>query len=154
MQAKHKKFIREKLIPFMLRDAGRGFVMENWCLKGLDPGQELDVDGLLRPAPKCGTVACIGGSIACLLGSRAQGLSNKIIEPLGITKKQAKGLFYEWAYDTAPEQASWTPKYGWPAKFVNAFNARTSPLGKVKVAVRLLEEVMRTNGKCLELKNG
>jgi len=39
--------------------------------------------------------------------------------------------------------------FSWPLKYALAFKKRRTPLGKAKVAVALLREVIRTNGECL-----
>lgn len=153
MEAKHKRFIRNKLIPFILRDAGRGFVMETWLDKGIVPREPIYLDDIERPGPKCGTAGCIGGSIQCQLGLKRKPSTRALAAVLGITPRQADGLFYQWSYDTDPDYLEYCPKYGWPIKFVKAFAARVTALGKAKVAVRLLEEVIRTNGECLNLRS-
>ena len=51
MNAKQKKFILNKLIPFILREEGRGFAMEVWKIKeevgeeGMEGGVLVRVNG-------------------------------------------------------------------------------------------------------------
>ena len=61
----NKRFITKRLIPFILRENGRGFMMERWILT-LKKGELFTEDDIRRRAPKCNTAACIGGSIALL----------------------------------------------------------------------------------------
>jgi hypothetical protein len=148
MNAEHKKFIRTKLIPFILREQGRGFAMEDWCNSGLAAGetwrgwQKFEVS---REVPKCGTVACIGGSVCHLSGEDITRITDTA-EYIGLTKEQGYALFYGVSAEFAePSDAGL-----WPERFRTAYVNRKTPLGKAKVAVALLREVMRTNGKCLE----
>jgi len=154
MNATQKKFITKKLIPFILRAEGNGFVMQTWkvnltpdFLREVNAGLAyLEFDGVKHKIPMCNTVACIGGSIQCLTGTR----SKKVMAEkfLGITKEQANGLFYTWC---VPQEDEEPETHGWPMKFRRAFEKRKTPLGKAKVAVALLKEVVRTNGQCLGL---
>jgi hypothetical protein len=145
MNAKQKNFITKKLIPFILREQGRGFGMTYWNTEEdceTEAGDIFSIDGLSRKVPVCGTVCCIGGSIEHLMGRRA--IASKI---LGLTRNQVQGLFYNWEEEFPNDGL-----FGWPEKFAKQFEARKSPLGKAKVAVALLKEVVRTNGKCLNPK--
>ena len=149
MNAKQKKFILNKLIPFILREEGRGFAMEFWKIKE-EVGEKLWLDGVPRDVPVCGTAACIGGSAQCLLHPRAKydmGYG-KLAAELGLSLEQTHGLFYEWNVEDMDDSGA-----HWPKRFANQFKKAATPLGKAKVAVALLKEVVKTNGKCLEAKS-
>jgi len=145
VNAKQKKFITEKLIPFILRAEGNGFAMDTWkqdftkqVQNDVENGDDFYFDHVNHKFPVCGTVACIGGSIQCLAGVR--GMSN-MADMLGLTINQTNTPFYSW--DTGRDV------HGWPMKFQRQFEARKTPLGKAKVAVALLREVVKTSGECL-----
>ena len=143
MNAKQKDFIRKKLIPFILREQGTGFSMANWRLIG-DAGEVISSDHIERKIPPCGTVCCIGGSIEFLKGvNRYESNELDLGKLIGLTPSQTDGLFYGWVKGSMTETH-------WPAKFRQDFAARKSTLGKAKVAVALLKEVIRTEGKCLK----
>lgn len=150
MNATQKKFILKKLIPFILREQGRGFIMEDWALTDLEPGKIIQMDGVTRKAPACGTVCCIGGSTEFLKHRCSLGTQNEVLiaSDLGLTLDQTHGLCYNWEglSTHAGEDGN---RYAWPMKFKMEFAARTTTLGKARVAVRLLQEVVRTNGECL-----
>jgi hypothetical protein len=147
MDTKAKNFIRRKLIPFILREHGTGFAMGTWVDK-LPVGELTQYDGVDRRIPICGTAACIGGS-ACVVG-KAKNIDDTTFakNALGLTSEQANGLFFEWNVCDNPNGDC--GMHHWPAKFAKAFEARKTPLGKAKVAAALLEEVVRTNGACLQ----
>src|SRR5574340_962904 len=98
LRMKPKTFILNYLIPFIMRDAGNGFVMDTWKRKAPKEcgGKEYVYDGIERRAPACGTVACIGGSIQCLTGLNFRFAPNKTAKLLGITRDEAYGLFFDW----------------------------------------------------------
>jgi hypothetical protein len=106
-------------------------------------GTYLSLDSVEHDFPKCGTVACLGGSVQCLIGKRSH---KALAEALGITKQQASGLFYSWG----PENKDLP--HGWPEKFRLRFADKNTPAKKARVAVSLLKEVVRTNGECLNLE--
>lgn len=156
MQKKHINFIKKKLIPFILRENGKGFAMEDWKSQfteeeleqlRLEGNDTWEGDGIERKIPSCGTVACIGGSIECLIApnSRRSLSLKKLAKVIGITQGEARGLFYNWT--------GVNERYCWPAKYDKLFARRKTPLGKAKVAVALLKEICRTDGKCLENPN-
>ncbi len=147
MEAEHKQFIRRKLIPFILREHGRGFAMGTWCNVKLPVGELCEFDGIKRTIPVCGTAACIGGSVNFIQKSRNLDMPFKAAQTLGLTREQAKGLFYYWEPDAESN-------YRWPRSFVLRFERCTTAWGKACVAVALLREVMRTNGECLGPHNG
>jgi len=154
VEAKHKQFIRRKLIPFILREHGRGFAMSTWCNNQVPPGEEIEEDEVVRTVPKCGTVACIGGTASLLVGSRVQSV-RAAIQALGLPPRQAKGLFYVWEVPEANRDGLVTvDKYGWPILFRQRFARCNTPWGKARVVAALLKEVIRTNGKCLERAYG
>ena len=145
MNATQKKFILKKLIPFITREHGCGFGMSNWRYEAL-PGVFASQDEVERRVPVCGTVACLGGSTQILAKTRAK--SRGLSKILGITKKQADGLFYRWEPDDYQGNGT-----AWPEKFAVAFSRAKTPYGKAMVAVRLLKEVVKTSGECLETGN-
>ena len=150
MNAKQKKFILKKLIPFILREQGRGFGMDEWRRED-DPGTEAWFDGVTRAIPVCGTVCCLGGSIEVLKKYPPIHGSNNAVAmgtlALGITNAQAYGLFYGWGL----QGVSWDSdsRHGWPISYAIRFQNATTPYRKAQVAVALLKEVVRTNGECL-----
>lgn len=139
-----KKFILDHLIPFILRDAGRGFAMDTWETK-LDEDSEV-FDGLdniwNRKAPACGTAACIGGSIQCLTGLKG---GNRLLSHggmaklLGIKRHQATGLFYDWG----PNEG------GWPEKYATRFDEANTPYKKARVACSLLRQIAKKGSAAL-----
>jgi hypothetical protein len=135
MNKSHKKFILKKLIPFIMRDQGRGFDMEIWI-------DTVEFDGATRKVPVCGTVACIGGSIQVL---KPNSLSERV---LGLTGEQCYDLFHNWDYFD-PRRSN---RGGWPNSFARRFKKAKTTLGKAKVACDLLREVVKTEGKCLDPK--
>lgn len=145
-----KKFIEKKLIPFVQREAGNGFAMSTWkqpyTQQDIDAnfGAKEEFDSVEHRVPACGTVACLGGSIQVLTGKRGMGPLSKAI---GLSKDAADGLFYNWLSGDINPQG-----YGWPTKFAVAFGKAKTPRGKAGVAVRLLREVIRTNGECLHVE--
>jgi hypothetical protein len=60
-----------------------------------------------------------------------------IADALGLTWEQNDILCYKWLTR-------------WPEPFRNNYAKRHTALGKAKVAVALLKEVVRTAGKCLD----
>lgn len=149
MNAAQKRFIRRKLIPFILREHGHGFQMHGW-IEYETPGSRVECDGILRKVPKCGTICCIGGSVQILKSLAGRG-TFACAEALGLTGLQARGLFYHWDGEESyvDDTDGSYHFYGWPEKFATAFAQRKSAFGKARVAVRLLEEVIKTNGACL-----
>ena len=141
MNVRHKKFILNRLIPFILREQGRGFGMSSWKITWIAPGVLAHVDGINRKVPSCGTVACIGGSIEVLTaveGDEAVGAK------IGLDAYQADGLFYGWQPSSHKNR-----RYGWPKKYARMYDRAKSVYGKARVAAALLREVVRTGGKCL-----
>jgi len=141
MNAKQRKFIEKKLIPFILRVEGNGFAMSTWISKYTRQAQRegpMYFDSIAHQRPQCGTVACIGGSIQCL--KKVRGV-DKMAKILGITFEQADGLFHNWEPgDTG---------FGWPESFRERFSNAATPYRKAQVAVALLKRVIKTNGACL-----
>lgn len=133
---KPKTFILNHLIPFILRDAGRGFVMEKWKMFVPQDGK-LYLDGVLRQGPVCNTAACIGGSIQILTGIRDREEAGKL---LGISELDAEKLFFGWR----PEDN------GWPKKFAERFAAAKTAYGKARVACALLRQIALKGSKVLE----
>lgn len=152
MNAKQKKFILKKLIPFVAREHGRGFAMSTWVNKDDGAGAEAYHDDAPRIVPVCGTVACLGGSTQILAKSRTSSIlgraSNRTLARiLGLTAAQASGLFFYWEPDD-----DFCHTHAWPRTFQTKFAQARTPYGKAMVAVRLLKEVVRTNGECLASK--
>lgn len=145
MNAKQKNFITKKLIPFILREQGRGFGMEFWK-SNYEPDTEIVRDDVLRKVPVCGTVCCIGGSITYLIGKRKASTAGAAI---GLTEDQSFGLFYEWS-SGGRHIGDDGCNYGWPIKFTEKFANASTAYQKAKVAASLLKEVVRTNGDCLK----
>ena len=146
MNAKQRKFIEKKLIPFILREKGNGFVMENW-VRRLDAGDKqyiadyggLEFDYVMHARPACDTMACIGGSIQCL--TRIKSKRRMAKEVLGLTADQVDGLFYNWSGEDG--------RTGWPKDLVILWDDAKTPLQKARVAVKVLRRVIKTNGACL-----
>ena len=150
MNKQHQEFIRKELIPFILREQGRGFGMARWVFH-LSPGTEYRVDQVDRIVPVCGTVACIGGSVNFLTMRKNPSIPPYEIsnidlatKALGLTRDQGKGLFMRW-------QGAMGRNH-WPVKFAEKYRRARTPLGKARVAAALLKEVARTKGKCLKHK--
>lgn len=137
-----KKFILKHLIPFILRDAGRGFAMDTWRTHIPDLGEPLYYDDVKRNAPACGTVACIGGSIQCLTGLDPRTSHTKVAKLLGVTKDQAHGLFFDWAVGEIG-------KNGWPDKYAERYRAANTPYKKARVACSLLKQIAKKGSKAL-----
>jgi hypothetical protein len=133
-----KRFILDHLIPFIMRDAGRGFAMDMWSAENRIPGYVYEYDGLKRIGPACGTVACIGGSIQCLTGLREHQLS-KMAELLGITEIQAYGLFYHYR----PHED------GWPTEYAKRLRDATTPYRRAQVTCSLLRKIANEGSAAL-----
>ena len=151
LNKKATKFITEKLIPFMQREHGNGFAMGTWIsrtrgkwsdLAGLQPGDTCEFDSIERPLPPCETVACIGGSIQHLTGRK-----RNLHKHLGITHKQADGLFRNWVNE------GYEYEFGWPEKFITRFDAADTPRKKAAVAVALLKQIILKGGDILKNPN-
>lgn len=139
-----KKFILNHLIPFIMRDAGRGFAMSEWQSRAIseDANDKYFFDEIKRIAPACGTVACIGGSIECLTGiqvRRNDTATKAAAKLLGITKEQADGLFYFWEVG----------EDGWPQEYAKKFEKSDTPYKKARVACSLLRQIAKKGSKAL-----
>ncbi len=150
MNQRARTFIEKRLIPFVLREHGMGFAMETWYsdVKGL--GESVySYDSVPHTEPKCGTVACLGGSVQVLLArsSRDEISRARIAKAIGLSSEQASGLFNNW-YGNEDEGR----EFGWPKRFARRFEDAKTALGKAKVAVALLREVVKTNGECLRYR--
>lgn len=134
LSAANKRFITKRLIPFILRENGRGFMMESWVLT-LRKGQLFTMDDIRRRAPKCNTAACIGGSIALLkhFGTPKRVNFTQAGAAIGLNRVQAANLF-----STSLEGL---PVY-WPFEFYRRYVAANTPLKKAKVAVALLQKIV------------
>lgn len=157
MNAKQKKFILDKLIPFIMREQGRGFEMSDWRFERRDgayrEGTKLGFyeSGDLKKDvewPKCNTVACIGGSAELLLKT---GREIDTAKKLGLSEGEFNGLCYCWEKRQISDLDSTTSKKwgAWPEKYMARWAAAKTKLAKAKVACDLLREVVKTEGKCL-----
>lgn len=137
MTAAQKRFVREKLIPFILRDHGRGFAMQGWIAQvsciNFDADGIAVIDGIDHPRPACDTICCIGGSISALI---QQYHPKRIREALGLSDDQADALFYHW--DDDPHRHG---DLSWSKSYREAFAKAKTPLDKAKVACQLLEDM-------------
>lgn len=150
MEAKHKKFILEKLIPFVLREQGNGFAMGEWIAEykkeDLVGGDSFSsFDGVSHRPPACGTVACIGGSTQVLLHRGKYTPEPILAKDLGLSPDQAAGLFYNYS----PSRSDIPGVFAWPKKYAERFLKAATPYRKAQAAVALLKEVVRTEGACL-----
>jgi hypothetical protein len=136
MTKTQKTFVLEKLIPFILREQGRGFAMSSWHLHA-KVGAIFAPDGVSRKIPVCGTVACIGGSIGHLKNMWDNGHTDTSGKAIGLSYRRAHKLFYCW-------------EHRWPKNFSHKYARSRTPLGKARVVCALLKEVVRTNGKILD----
>lgn len=140
MNARHKKFILRKLIPFILREQGRGFEMASWFMhpsEGLKTYFHQDLNKKVK-VPACGTVACIGGSIEALKMKQVEyGRTYSEIGALvGLNSTQSWALF-----SSAIE---------WPKPFALRYKKAKTPLTQAKIACEVLRLVVKTEGKCLD----
>lgn len=147
MTKEQKKFLMVTLPKFILREQGRGFSMDDWLLTG-DVGEIVTADGIDRKVPKCGTVACIGGSTQHLL--KLEGMlefDGEVGGALGLTLPEARGLFYKWEPGTLERYDEGS--YAWPPKFAKKYKKAKTPLAKAKIVADLCKLVGKTEGKCL-----
>jgi hypothetical protein len=140
MTKAQKKFLSVTLPKFILREQGRGFGMSRWRRTLYKPGEDACWDCLERPAPTCGTIACIGGSAELLLKHR--GDDHDLISKLGLSDEEGEGLFYRW-------RSLHASGCHWPKRFARCFAIAATPLKKARVAASLLKLVAKTEGKCL-----
>lgn len=133
MNKKHADFIRKELIPFILRERGRGFAMDVW--RGRVSGRPT-FDGVRRSAPSCGTIACIGGSVEILKPFHPPR------ESLGLDGRHSWGLFHE--------EQSMRERFGWPPSFARRYKRARTARGKAQVAAELLELVAQSRGRVLD----
>lgn len=151
MTKKTRAFILEKLIPFVEREHGNGFCMSSWRAL-VTTGENLDgeYDGVEdRTCPCDGSVCCIGGSIAILLGiPRGLDYSThpELAKAIGITRKQAQGLFLSWESDGEKNK---TLPFCWPKGYRMAFARAKTAEKKAAVAIRLLREIAEKGGSIL-----
>lgn len=132
MTKEQKDNITKKLIPFILREQGRGFAMGTTLVENV-PGLSVICDGIRREVPRCdGTVACIGGSLKVLFGSGSFGhsMTEYGISLLGLSEGESHSLFYGW-------------KTSWPSPFRQQYARAKTPLGKARVAARLLKKIAK-----------
>lgn len=139
MTTKQKQFIRRKLIPFILRERGRGYVQTDFIVHG-EPGETYCSDDYaLVQYPSCGTVACIAGSIAVLRRKGHKMSMEQAARILGLSGQRSNRLFSPYVSDD------------WPEPYASRFAARRTPLGRAKVAAALLLEVAHTSGAVLDV---
>lgn len=142
MTKEQKKFLMVTLPKFIVREQGRGFGMDGWMLHD-SPGQVARFDHTDRIIPKCGTVACIGGSTEHLLKLECNGSFSSVADALGLDYEVAHGLCYGW------EPSNKEEVFSWPPKFAEAYAKAKTPLAKAKIAADLCKLVGKTEGKCL-----
>jgi hypothetical protein len=129
-----------KLCKFILREQGRGFAMEDWVYNNAPVGEVFNTDGVDRKIPKCGTVACIGGSIQCLASPRKPLNSEEAGKLIGLNEEDANILFYEW-------------ETSWPEPFLSKYAKAKTAYTKAKVAVAMLKEAIKTRGACFHTED-
>ena len=137
MNKRHKAFIIGELIPFIMREQGRGFAMDKWIITGLGKHEDYVFDDRARRAPKCGTVCCIGGAIELLKHLPHSADSDAAGKAIGLNEDRSWKLFHGWINL-------------WPKMYTDRYRRARTTCGKAKVARDLLREVVRTNGKCLD----
>lgn len=139
MTKAHKKFILSKLIPFILREQGRGFMMRCWGMIDIRKSYpHPDLFGKLIKPPVCGTVCCIGGSIEYLKVNKTldhYGRFKEMGALIGLNEIQANNLFLACR---------------WPEPYARMYKEAKNPLNQAKVAVELLRKVAKTGGKVLK----
>jgi hypothetical protein len=148
MNQEQKDFIENKLIPFILREEGRGFGMGVW-LENVTPGGYFIVDSVERNVPSCGYVCCIGGSVDSLMG---RGLDcDEMSHILGIGPGAIDALFNLWEWD---EDSTFPHKFGyyWPEEYRRNYDEAATPLAKAEIAVALLREIVKTDGKVMSVE--
>lgn len=142
---KVRSFILKKLIPFIMREQGRGFGMNGWLAEDIDVST-INRDDITRPTPPCNTVACIGGSIEFLTDYRHRD-AEKLGKLLGLSALEANGLFYQW--DDSNNGGGVQRQYRWPTSFQNRFARVKTTRGKAAVACDLLRKIANEGGACL-----
>jgi len=145
MNIKQKEFIIKTLIPYVLRDQGRGFAMDIWKWES-QPQHGMQnftilFDKVMRDTRNCGSVCCIGGSTEKLLGLGPYVKDEVLAKHLGLTLNQARRLFF--GFDPKEDSKLW------PKRYINAYHKANTTLTKAKVACSLLRKVVATNGKVL-----
>ena len=138
MTKTQKQFITKKLIPFIEREGGRGFIMQNWLKDCLVPGETCYKDRLPRKVPICGTVACIGGSIEVLKKPRG-----------GYGYIEAVEAGKEIGLDDLQSNILFAASIRWPEPFRRRYLKAKTVRTQAKVAADLLREMVRTNRKVL-----
>lgn len=147
-----RKFVNNHLFPFMRRENSNGFAMSMWR-NNLHSFlyQENPIfygDGIKHGVPACGTAGCIGGSMEIVLGLPIHGATTSMLgKILGITEKQAGGLFFRWR----DNQIDASDKTGWSKHFRRLFTEGKSPQEKEQVAERVILRAIKTHGKSLQL---
>lgn len=142
---KVRDFILKKLIPFIMREQGRGFGMDRWLAQDIDVST-INRDGITRPTPPCNTVACIGGSIQFLTDYRRAD-TEELGKLLGLSAFETNGLFYEW--NDRNNEDGVQHQYRWPTSFQNRFARVKTTRGKAAVACDLLRKIANEGGACL-----
>lgn len=153
MTKKQKQFVIEELIPYILREEGRGFAMSIWIRLGR-PDIVYDVDGAQRNFPSCGTIACIGGSVAMLQGLPcATGAVSDMAEigsALGLTITQAYALCHTWLGSDPILPLKEVCRNRWPRTYRARYADAKTTHDKATVAADLLRLVAETDGHCLD----
>ena len=136
MTTAHKRFILNKLCPFLLREQGRGFEMYRWLHKETTGTYfHFDTNRRVR-TPTCGTVCCIGGSIQHLKRTLGGSYFETVGRLIGLNMAQSDILF--------------SSDIRWPQPFAQRYMDAKTPYQQAKVAVALLKKVVSTEGACLD----
>lgn len=144
-----KAFCDKFLFPAMRREHGNGFAMQTWGIQ-IGPGVQNEFDDVVRPAPACGTVCCIGGTIENL----TTGSENpaELGELLGLDHYDAYALFFRWNFKPGhPEQALPETRC-WPTDLQEKFKNARTPLQKERVAEQMVRLAVKTKGKVFHVK--
>lgn len=157
--AEQRRFILEELVPFIKRDAGVWFAMEEWTseidegffepneCRVIYDGVEHDFEGR-----GCGCVCCMGGAVQHLKKLRPPSLledrDRLCAEAMGISVPAARGLFYGWSRCGYGE---WEGRlWGWPLGHVVRFEQAETAAAKAEVAADLLREVAERGSDVLD----
>lgn len=135
LQLGPRRFVREYLFPAMRRQHGNGFAMQSWWhrIEGRGCQTTFYADGVRRPIPSCGTVACIGGAAAMVTDFLSYNMGiTPIAKLFGISQEMAGVLFYDWVGNRGP----------W-AKLSRAFEAAETPSAKERIAEKAVLAAIR-----------
>lgn len=133
----------DKLCEAILIEEGQAFCMDYWIVTDeYSPFEVYPFDGLPR-RPKCGSVACIGGSLAILSGIKSP---SRLANLIGLSPEEADGLFHHWGEEDLDEYV----EFCWPTEYRQLYKEANTPLAKAQVAVNLLQKIKADgDGRCL-----